>query len=860
MLSPMVSELLENFKKVISNDPDAILQYIRDWLVYKLYKLYAMPVVGQYLSMIPLWVFGAILLAACLTAIYITYKTLSFAKTRVTDLIMDSKIGDYIRKSRTVSQAKRHARRKEYVEASELYLELKDSESAAKVLEEGEEYSSAASIYVKMGRLEKATEMYEKGGDLQRLADVLRDKGNHAKAGDVLLKMGKKLVAAESYAKAGNFGKAAGLFKENGSIMSAAECYESAGDLHNAAALFEQAYIDGTSSREIPAPEIAAKLREMSIKAGTYFEQEGAFGKAAVAFSRCGEYTKAAEASMKGNDTAMAAEYFTRGNMHEKAAEIYRESGNEVKAYEVMAARYIGQGKDVEAADMFMKAGSFVKAADHFEMAGEFSMAGEAYLNIHDYDSAAEMFVRGDDKAKAAEALLKIGETGKAARLYMELGDTAKASPLVEESGDFMLAAELYRKLGQSDREISALQKITTDDHRYNAAVIRLAELFSEQGNSKLAAEKYTQAIGGAEPDHGNIDLFYGLAGMYEAEGRYTEAGRIYQALQLVDFHYKDVSERINACQESQDRPASVPAPAPAPAAVPPVPQEPVQSAPPAAPVQTAPQEDPAKRYKVIKEIGRGGSGVVYVATDNSLNRHIALKLLPKGLGDDAELVRRLSEEARQVSRVAHANIVALYDFQQTGGRSFITMEYVDGSTLKTILKTSGKVPVLSAMKIVYQCCQGLDHVHKKGMAHLDIRPDNIMLNKQNTAKIMNLGVAKALAEKAMTGAGLTNGAARYKSPEQITGQGVDTRSDIYSLGIVFYELLTGVHPFADGDPAYDHVNTMPRPPRELRPEIPAKLDELVMSCIQKDRAVRVESAVKLALAMREVPVNKPAS
>jgi len=807
------------------------LQMLKDYLVGKFGDVTGL---GDLIKEGPLWFYGALVFILGISALISAVGMAKKFKTSVDEKISGSRLGAVKEKRRLMSEASKMASKKNYGRAAEIYLSMEEETLAAEVLIKGGLYAKAGQLYEKMGKLDKAIELYTKAGEDVWLAEAYKKKNDYGKSGDIYLKVGKKLLAAEAYEKAEMAHKAAPLYEEAGHTQTAARLYEQAKDYKKAAILYERAYTEGTSTQEVQTPDKMAKLTEMSMKAGTYFEQSGEHEKAAESFARCKSFDRAAGAALRAGKREQAAAHYAQGKHYDQAAAIYQEDGNERKASEVLAEKFMGEGDELQAARMFMKAGDHMKAAELFDQVGQYVMSGDAYSMDQEYAAAAEMYIKGGDKAKAAEAYVKGDWPKRAAELYLELGDSDRASSLVEKSGDFYTAAELYRKMNNPDKELAALQKVSADDQRYNSTIIRLAEIFNAQGNSKLAGEKYAQAISGAEPDQTNVDLFYGLASVYEADGRFDEATLLFQKVQLVDFRYKDVEERIKACaaaaqarQETKTTAKVAPSP-----------------------------DDAVKRYKIIKEVGRGGMGVVYQANDNNLNRVIALKLLPKNISENPTMIKRFAAEARSAAQLMHTNIVTLYDFQQVSGRSFLTMEFVEGSTLKKLITTHGKLPIVNALKIVYQCCQGLDYAHKKGIIHRDIKPANIMVNTQSVVKIMDFGLAKIIGEETLTEAGSISGTVMYMSPEQLRGDPLDSRTDLYSLGLVLYELLAGKHPFSEGDAAYHHVHTKPKPPKELRPEIPDSLNAIVLKCLEKDRDNRFESALKMAMAMREVSLK----
>lgn len=850
--NPITARTAEEFLK-------QLLEYIQGYLIHRFYEV---PYVGPIIMKLPLWVYGVFVAVVCIVVPFISIQILLFIKRQATTAVNNSFIGDAVEKQRTIRYAESLVKNGQFVQASDIYASIGDKLRAAKVLEKGNMLDKAGKMYEKLGDLDKAIELYEKAGENTWLADALRAKGEHARAADLFLRMGKKLMAAESFVKAGKHLEAAQLFQNSGNLTSAAENYELAKEFKSAAQCYEQAYVEGTSSQEMPPPDLKAKLDQMILKAAGYYAQTGDYLKSASTYARVKQYLKAGEAAVKGGDRARAAEYFKLGKSFEKAADIFRQAGDSQAAADIMAQKYIEANDYAQAGRMFLEAGSFLKAADFFSQGGELALAADAFMQAGEFQSAAELYEEVGDLPKAASAFERAGRLEKAAEMFIRLGQIDRASELVERTGDFVMAAELYRKQDNEDKELSALQKVPSDDHRYNDAVARMGELFKQKGNIDLAIEKYMQAIGGADPNQFNLSIFYGLAGVYEAEAAYDQALNVYNRMQLVDFGFRDVSERIKECQKMAAQPGGAPKPAATQAAPQAAPQQPASGPAPSAAQQPQqaeqdPSQDAAKRYAIMKEVGRGGMGVVYQAKDKHLNRIIAIKVLPRHISDNPKMVQRFAVEARSAAQLTHTNIVTLYDFQQAGGRSFITMEFVDGVTLKNLMGNPGRLPIVNVLKIVYQCCQGLDYAHKKGIIHRDIKPSNIMINKQNVIKIMDFGLAKIAGEETLTDAGSLSGTVMYMSPEQLLGDKLDPRTDLYALGMMFYELVTGKHPFAEGDVAYHHVHTQAKDPKELRPEIPEKLGEIILKCIDKDRDKRYQSAAQLAMALREVPLKK---
>jgi TolB-like protein/Tfp pilus assembly protein PilF len=260
---------------------------------------------------------------------------------------------------------------------------------------------------------------------------------------------------------------------------------------------------------------------------------------------------------------------------------------------------------------------------------------------------------------------------------------------------------------------------------------------------------------------------------------------------------------------------------------------------------------DVVGRFEIIRRLGRGGTGVVYLARDPTLNRLVALKVLSPYLGADSLAVRRFTEEARAASALDHQHIVGVYEIGRTADdRLFISMAYHEGETLRERI-AHGPLPVAESVRIAADIAEGLAAAHTRGIVHRDIKPENILLTARG-ACIVDFGIAKVGQTVTRTGAIL--GTAAYMSPEQTRGIGVDHRSDIWSLGVVLYEMVTGVRPFrAEAGEAlvYGIRHDVPTPPMQLRPEIHGTLDQLIRRCLEKEPAARFPSAEAVLASLR---------
>src|ERR1700759_2036993 len=254
------------------------------------------------------------------------------------------------------------------------------------------------------------------------------------------------------------------------------------------------------------------------------------------------------------------------------------------------------------------------------------------------------------------------------------------------------------------------------------------------------------------------------------------------------------------------------------------------------------------KRYVIKRKLGSGGMADVYLAEDQELGRRVALKLLDDRHAADDQFVERFRREAQSAAGLNHPSIVSIFDRGYAEGTYYIAMESLDGRTLKELLVKNGPTPVPIAIDYARQILGALAFAHRNGIVHRDIKPHNIVVGSDGRLKVTDFGIARSGASQ-MTEAGSIVGTAQYLSPEQARGAPVDPRSDIYSLGIVLYEMLTGKVPFSGDTPveiAMKHLSQVPTPPSELRPDIPHDLDAIVMRALAKDPEQRYATAEEM--------------
>jgi serine/threonine protein kinase len=261
-----------------------------------------------------------------------------------------------------------------------------------------------------------------------------------------------------------------------------------------------------------------------------------------------------------------------------------------------------------------------------------------------------------------------------------------------------------------------------------------------------------------------------------------------------------------------------------------------------------------ADRYEIVAHVGDGGMGSVYKALDRELERIVALKTIRPDLASNAAVLRRFKQEILLARKVSHPNVIRIYDLGVAGALRFLTMEFFEGEDLCAYLERRGSLPPDEAVNIIRQVCEGLQAAHREGVIHRDLKPQNISIDAAGQVRILDFGLARGFEMPGVTHTGLAVGTPDYMAPEQARGEGASVRSDIYAVGLTFYELLTGELPFK-GESAMARLvqRTMHMPPRpkSIKGEIPQHLDNIIVRCLEINPEQRYESAQALLADLR---------
>ncbi len=406
---------------------------------------------------------------------------------------------------------------KNYLLAADLYRSLND-------------FSEAARLYLLAGEHASVARAYEDAGDFENAAVFYREIGNNSRA-------------AENFLRVHDYKNAARMYERGGFFQKAAELYEKAGDFARAAELYEVCFVE--EGRRTSAG--SSRERNASLS-GKLFQKAGQPDRAIRIFLKGNLHNEAALIYEAKGDFINAAECFLQAGNLERAAEYFQKGGNVRRSSEISAALSYKKGHIKEAAAYAEKAGDLLQASEMFAEAGEYGKAGELLLRKEYFIEAGETFLKTGDCLRAAEAYEKGGNYILAADAYRRMEDrnwTLKAADLYEKGGSCFEAGEIFMELNLTERALTAFQKIDVDSALYARASVAIGKIFLEKGMIKLALEKFSRAIGDEAVSKLNIEAYYCTALCYETSGEREKARDIYEKILAEDYHYKDVSQRV---------------------------------------------------------------------------------------------------------------------------------------------------------------------------------------------------------------------------------------------------------------------------------------------------------------------------
>ena len=585
-------------------------------------------------------------------------------------------------------------------------------------------------------------------------------------------------------------------------------------------------------------PKKIAEMSKLVRQSGKLFLKAQDPVKALDIFERGGCSLEAGEVASSLGNHEVAAAHFRQAGEVDRAADSLREAGQVEDAARLLGQHLRDAGEHERAAVLLEEAGDHLEAGDLYRNLEDYSKAAECYEQQHGFAQAAEMFQLAGNRERAAECFEKAGRFTEAAECYALVGNPPREAELLDKAGDFRRSGEIYHQEGLDDEAILVLQKVPAEDDDFARAAAILGDIFTVRGQMSIAVTKLQQAIGDTELTRESVDSYYKLATIYQDDFKARDAVEIFEKIMAFDYHYRDVEERL---AESRARLAEEE----------PLPGTTQSNGETLAGTARNGGSGEVDRYQIVGELGRGGMGIVYKVQDTVLDRLVAYKVLPQALVENPQAIANFMREAQAAAKLNHPNIVTVYDTGEQQGRYYIAMEYVEGTTLKEILRRRGAISPSGILHVLMQICEALAYAHEKKVVHRDIKPANAMWTRDKKVKLMDFGLAKVV-EEARNHTTVVAGTPYYMSPEQTLGKNIDHRTDIYSLGVAIFEMATGTVPFKEGNIPYHHVHTAPPKIRELRPDLDSPLFEIVERCLQKDPGNRYQSASEILDEVRQ--------
>ncbi len=626
------------------------------------------------------------------------------------------------------------------------------------------------------------------GDDPKKRMEQLVREERFSEAGDVCMAQGNLDGAVPLYLRAGDYQKACACLVSLNQPTQAAELYLSYGRIAEAA---------------------------------HYFQAAGVWKRAADCLDHLGSKREAAELYERASDLGAAARCLREIGDNANAARLLERAGRPAEAAEAWRAVRSDPSAKARAAELFELAGEHRRAAECWAAAECWTRAAELFDQLEDFGLAAQAYERAGEFVTAAEAYERVGALPEARANFEKAGEHLRFAELSFQMGQFLDAGRGFYDVGSYERAIESLQSVPATSSRGSEASLLLGKIFLEKSLYARARQKFQSILVDPPTSPQDIEVFALLAETLEKSGDALAALGWVEKIEEHDPAWPEIEGWLDRLQERALGGSS----------------------------QNAQAAD--KRYALRAQIGRGGMGVVHLAQDRELERAVAIKFLPYELAAHSECLQLFRQEARAAAAMNHPNIVQIYDVTVIDGRPCIVMEYVQGQTVRQLIKESGTAG-MSAKRLAEVCrdtCDALAYAHMQKVIHRDVKPGNIIVSDRGPAKLMDFGVSKIL-ESELEGQTRPRGTPQYMSPEQILGRDMDGRTDLYALGISMFEALTTVRPFRGDDVVQQQLRDPLPDPRSYRADIPAELTAIILKACAKDVNERYQSAREMADAL----------
>ncbi|MBR4984337.1 MAG: protein kinase [Proteobacteria bacterium] len=567
--------------------------------------------------------------------------------------------------------------------------------------------------------------------------------------------------------------------------------------------------------------------------------QRGDLERAAEVYISLSQFSNAAMCYLRSGNTAMQCEMQIRAFEAElDLADGDLQTVTVSRSMAIYAAKTLIEYPEhrLRALETLHKAFALEDTARELMQADKFELAGCCYEAIKKYPEAVEAYLEANRTSAVFNALKRAKD------------DQLEIDTLRRMRETYRLAQK-YASLKRYDEAIAQLKQVDSNHPDYINALELQGDIYCKIKNFSDAAICYESLLWNELPPERTCRIAYKAGYCYESIKDYSNAYKRYQRVYDINPEFHDIRSTLELIADKRRQLANPPEPSKPPQPEPSTVQQ----------LNIGNTVIPVSfdRYKIIEEVAHGGMGIVYKATDTILMRTVALKVLSQKLKDNQVAIEYFMREARASAALQHVNIVTVYDIGcLADGSVYMAMEFVEGKTLKQIVTKTGPFPTPFLVQVAIHAAKGLQYAHDNGIIHRDVKSSNMMLAKRDkTLKILDLGLAKVVTEHDRNSTQAI-GTPYYMSPEQVLGNEIDCRSDIYSLGVTLFELATGTLPFIKGDLPYKHVHEPPPLPSSINPNIDPTIEDIILKMMQKSPDDRFASCNEVISALRKIPIR----
>jgi len=716
-------------------------------------------------------------------------------------------------------QAKAALASRDYTQAGDFFKLDGNYKAAVKAYVNGKNFVEAAKIYEGMGQFDKAEKLLNREGSPRDVADFNQRNGNYDKAIQIYIDNGMEYEAAELLEKQSKLAEAAVLYERQG-------FHEKAGILYGKARAFDRAIvainrvIDGLTDGSVPLAK--SKILKYRNWIANFHIGAKRFEEAGEIFLENDDKEKAAKCFMKAGQTLRAAEILLDLGRLEVAEKILSRV-QDLQA-RVLLGKICNTRGDYQRTVLLLKDTNQPELlSEAYEHLGELTLAAAEQEKLKNLAKAAELYMRAKDVNKAALLFEQNGMYREAAEAYEKGRKYGHAAKLYHVARDRYKAGYCLYKYDHPDDALKQLQLVDENHPNILQAKNIMAEIFYKKGVYSVARRLLEEVTQNQALDDNTILSFYYLARCLEEEGHLSVAKKYYERIVARKFDYADVAYRLKHLTHISAATSTG-----------------------KHTLQTPPEKNRINpfalkegdviddRFEVQGTIGKGGMGAIFKVRDLALDRNIALKMLTHKKADFEEL----KVELLMARDLTHPYIIKVFDVGQWHEIGYFTMEYAEGRPLKKYIHDSKEDSITDKVRLLIKICEGLKAAHEQDVVHRDIKPQNIIVDRDRNPKILDFGIARKVTQQSRS----ISGSPKYMAPEQIQNSVTDVRTDIYALGIIMYYMFTLKEPYVAKTPQevmHMHLHNPLPDILEINPAVPYWLCDIIRKCCQKKPDLR---------------------